>query len=271
MKKIIFPTDFSDLAANAMEYALSLAKAENCDLLVFHVYHLPIQVPTEMPGAGTAPEESTAAMENLKTQIGEMDFGDVNVRYNMVPGFAVDGVLATAEQEDADLIVMGTSGATGAGNWLLGSIAEEVIEKSPIPVLSIPSDAKFRPIDRIMYAADVREEDFSVIKQLKGLVQHLNAELDIVHVQTKNHQVSDEEFERFQYQVCLDFDYGGLRFDIFEADDVLDGIESWVKEKNIDVLAMLTHKRNFFQKIFDRSLTRRMAFHGHIPLLAFKG
>ncbi len=270
MKKILFPTDFSPCAEGALDFALALAKAGRASLSVCHIYHSLVSAMPELEMQMEPDQETKMSMEKLKARIGRHRMPADQLRFEFLPGFAVDGILLATETEKADLVVMGTRGASGSGNWLLGSITGEVIDKATMPVLCIPEGCKYSGIKKIMYAADARSEDFAAISQLKELVRKFGARLEIVHVQTPQQMISDDGFEKFQTDVCKGFNYDQLHFELIESDSVANGIASWARQHKPDLLAILQHKRNFLRKIFDPSLTKKIALHFNIPLLAFK-
>jgi nucleotide-binding universal stress UspA family protein len=140
-KKILFATDFSEGSDYAFEYALSLAKKCEAKLLVVHA----INEPVDLSGF-YVPHIS---FDKLEEEIEEgarkmMDkfctshiIGFDDYESFIVPGIAYEEIIKTAQEQEADLIVMGTHGRAGLDHVLFGSTAEKVVRKSPIPVMTI--------------------------------------------------------------------------------------------------------------------------------------
>ncbi|MGB5360360.1 MAG: universal stress protein, partial [Eudoraea sp.] len=141
MKKIILPTDFSYNAYNAISYAMNLLKNEEATFYLLNTYtpaiyqteyllHSPGQI-----GLGDIYQsESINQLEELKKQL-EKEFK--NPKHIIIPHSAfnilVDEVSAMVASEEADLVIMGTQGATGAKEIFLGTHTVHVIKKATCP------------------------------------------------------------------------------------------------------------------------------------------
>lgn len=283
MKKILFPTDFSENAQNAYTYALHLAEKLNANITTLHAY-IPIEVPANVMahtvGELTKMQEmeewenyGKAAKEMHEKAVTEQ-LEQVEVNHRMEEGSAVEVVLRTSIEEEADLIVMGTKGASGLLGSLIGSNTALVIEEAPVPVLAIPHNVAYRPIQKIAIATDFYKLQQDAIAKAIEYAELFNAELHCIHVDVAHNPLISERMAK----LCSDFaDTPKLSFEVLDVEDskgnvedVLETIDKYVKEKNVDMLVMQTHKRTFFQKLFSVSYTKKMAFHTDIPLLTFK-
>lgn len=140
MKTIIFPTDFSHTGDAALQLATSLARDSGARLLIVHVEEPPIAY-----GGGEMyyglPEPDP---EQLKTMLANVRPSDPAVPYEhrLVTGEPAHALTELAEEENADLIVLGTHGRTGLFRLLMGSVAEAVVRRAPCPVLSFKQPAE---------------------------------------------------------------------------------------------------------------------------------
>ena len=134
-KKILFATDFSPASETALQYATSLARDSGATLLIAHVEELP------MPYAGGEMYFAQPEYPNpeIRRMLDDVVPTDKNVRYEhrLVMGSAADDIVRIAEEEEADLIVIGTHGRTGLKRVLMGSVAECVMRLAKCPVLTI--------------------------------------------------------------------------------------------------------------------------------------
>lgn len=140
-KTVLYATDFSESSDYAFEYALSLAKKFNSRLLLVHV----INEPVDLRGFYVPHISFDKLEEEIKEGANKMmekfcrkhlpDYD--NYETFILPGIPYDEIIKKAEDENADLIVMGTHGRTGLDHVLFGSTAEKVVRKSPVPVMSI--------------------------------------------------------------------------------------------------------------------------------------
>jgi universal stress protein A len=133
-KLMIFPTDFSHCGDAALRLATSLARDTGAKLLIVHVEEPPVAY-----GGGEMyyglPEPAT---EDLREMLAKVVPPDPNIPYEhrLITGDPSSAIATLAEEEKADLIVMGTHGRTGLTRLLMGSVAEAVVRRSPCPVLT---------------------------------------------------------------------------------------------------------------------------------------
>ncbi len=146
LNKILFPTDFSSASEQAFDTAQRLARDSKSRLLIVHVA-APTQVPTP-PGAVVPPhamanvalpEHAEQTMEQVREELGKTvpDDGDIRYEHRLLVGVPGLEIPRLANEEKADLIVMGTHGRTGLTRLLMGSVAEAVVRRAPCPVLTL--------------------------------------------------------------------------------------------------------------------------------------
>lgn len=142
-QKLLYPTDFSDLANYASEYARSLAEVFGAELHVLHVVDEAYQYwtamgPHSLP-VGPPPEELIANARQHMTAWKDDLFAGASfpVVTEVVGGRPFMEIIRYAREKSIDLIVIGTHGRTGLSHMLLGSVAERVVRKAPCPVLSV--------------------------------------------------------------------------------------------------------------------------------------
>ncbi len=140
IRKILFPTDFSEHSQAAFEVACALARDYRAELLVVHV-HRPPQVFAPDGIALAVPEEPL----DLRAKLAQVRPADsqVKVEHHLAEGDPTTEILNIAQSRGSDLIVMGTHGSTGLSRLLMGSVAESVLRKAPCPVLTVRNPVKF--------------------------------------------------------------------------------------------------------------------------------
>jgi nucleotide-binding universal stress UspA family protein len=273
MRQIIVPTDFSENASNAIDYALNLAKVYHSSLTIYHACQLPTSS-IHRPAPSFIEQEKQTIIKETRQKLKAIchkyrEYGVIcNTEMSISPVF--DGIIDASEKTGADLIVMGTKGSSGLSRWLFGSQTADVIQNSLIPVLAIPGQAKYRPVNKIVFATDYRDSDFDFIRKLVKLAARFGSELHILHVQTEEGEFRSEAlFEYFRNRVKSVFDYGKIHFHLAEKENVVAAINSFATGCEAEMISMATSRRNLFERIFSRSMTREMAYITKIPLLAF--
>ncbi|MBI1831092.1 MAG: universal stress protein [Planctomycetes bacterium] len=134
-KTIVFATDFSPASKVAFEVAGALARDYHARIIAVHVVE-PVAVGFSEAGAYVGPEEDKGeAMKRLQAH--RAPSPRVTIEYRMLEGDPATVIAETAEETDADLVVMGTSGRTGLTRFVMGSVAEDVLRRAPCPVLTV--------------------------------------------------------------------------------------------------------------------------------------
>lgn len=141
-RKILFPTDFSTLSDAALEHATTLARESGATLLIVHV-----EEPPAAYGMGEMyygiPDPDDEALREMLHAVVPTD-SQVAYEHRLLIGHPADEIVALAEKEGVDLIVMGTHGRTGLTRLVMGSVAELVVRRSTCPVFTFkaPQHAK---------------------------------------------------------------------------------------------------------------------------------
>lgn len=194
IRRILFPTDFTPCADAALGWALLLAEEHGAELHMLHALVLHGADPRH-PGHDFrgAEEEvrrrvAAAAAERLEATAGEHASREVTITTAQRRGIAAAPViLDAAEDEDVDLIAMGTHGR-GLSRLLLGSVAAEVVRLAECPVLTVRGpgrDEEVRPAgapDRILVPVDFSEHAATALRYGLGLAETYGAELHVLHV-----------------------------------------------------------------------------------------
>ena len=273
MNTIFVPIDFSAASDWGFYYAYNLAQQLGCKLVVGHLYRPPYienTMPTDVI-RGILLQRENEVMEHLRANahppIAQKE--TVNIEYVLSSGADAD-IVELANQHKADLIVMGTHGADGSWDKVWGTNTSKVIQTSKCPVLAVPGGAEYNGIKHIAYATDYDGADINNLVQLSLLATALQAQLHCIHIQNVNEEMDKERQQLFQQLFQEKFPDGSVTFSIRSSTSVEDGLETFLRINHIDVLAMLTHKRGFWEKLLgNRSVTRQMALRSKAPLLAF--
>lgn len=270
IKYIIVPTDFSENAEKACNYAYNLAAKLNAEIILLNaIFILPaspdspsyiLQEETEVLRSATT-EKLKAQVEKYKTL-----FPTVNTHVQISITTVALACKETSEKYNNSIIVMGTKGAGGIKKILLGSNTADVAENSKVPVLAIPESANTYLPSRIMIASDYYDQDITVSKEVIDLAKKLDATVYFVHI-AEGEDFEKEILELFEKKIREKNNYQKLHFDLAFGTDILEGIESYAKTNNIDLVISIKRKRNFFEKFFSKSFTKEMLFHTHIPVL----
>jgi nucleotide-binding universal stress UspA family protein len=273
MKRILFPTDFSETSKNAFVYAMNLSSSLNAELIVLHVYDLPNLNVGRMANTMQEVYDSIELenFENLKDEIPvlrkiaeEHGFNDLKISTILKKGDLVWAIRDTVRNEKIDFLIMGTKGATGLKEVFLGSNTGAVITETEVAVFGIPEAAKFRPIKNIVFTTRFRMKDVKALKKVKEIAHHLGANIHCLYVKTDKSDVKEVVLEDWK----LLFSKDNITFHVIESNHVQKSILDFSNSHDVDMLALLNHKRGFFEELFKQSMTQQLAYHTQVPLLA---
>lgn len=273
MKKILFPTDFSEVANNAFIHALEFAKIVNGELVLLHTFDLPIIDNQFIPDNYYKIFDSLqlAQFDMFKEEIPKLrelaqkrNLEHIKLSHKLMDGDLIYNIKNAVKEENIDFIVMGTSGATGWESFFVGSNTGTVVTTVDVPVLSVPIEAKFAKIETIGFTTRFREKDKVALRQVLKIAKKTNAIVKCLYVKTNNSDVSEASISQWKNE----FENEPVKFSVVTSDAVKETILDFVSHKNIDILAMITHKRNFFSELFNPSLTQKLSNISSVPVLA---
>ena len=269
-KTILVPIDFSDCAINALKYAISIAKREQAELLLVHAFSIPV-THGEMGASGLVKglthgiddqvEESFTDLKVRVPELGQVKY-DTITKHNSVSE-AVQTLCAAA---DIDMVIMGTKGAHGIEEAIIGTNTYAVVKEVHCPVLVVPQNVTFSELESIALASDYQKIDENLLEPLLTFSRLFGADIHIVHINDepvldKLEAAEAKKFERYFHKV-------NHHYHLIVNRDIEAGLTSYVKEHNIGMIAMVPRKHSLFDKIFKGPETRKMVYHTEIPMLA---
>jgi nucleotide-binding universal stress UspA family protein len=273
MKLIVVPTDFSPLADNALKYGMDLATAMGSSLMIVHIYQIPISY-SEVPLITISLEEIKKASEErlaeLKHNIETITSGKLVVYAESRLGDVGDEIQKLTKTLQPFAVVMGSRGVTGAGKFFLGSNSLSVINSTATPVIVVPPGGKFSPYKKIGLTTDFKDVvDKTPVVPVRALVNFFNAELHVLHVDYKQRNFNPGVPEQ---TLNLDMLLSGMHptYDYIENKNVNEGINDFAEKNNIDLIITLPQKHSFLESLFEKSLTRELLHHTHIPVMCIR-
>lgn len=262
MEKILVPIDFSPASRNASEYAASLAKVFNAEMRLLHVFMEPTAViegsTVAWSGTGNELQEKNDSLVQNEINFLRENYS-VNIGGYARVGFKTDKISDVINEIQADLVVMGP-----------GNTALSTIRKVSTPILLVPESASFVPIKHVVFACDFNEvNDVSCFNPLLEFVDRLGAMLLVLHVKRNNNEMlAVEEPGMLQLQNVLSkitFWYKEV-----QADSVENGIENFIESHPAELLVMVAHTHNVFERIFGTVHTSSMSYETNLPLLVLE-
>lgn len=261
MKTILFPTDFSKNAANALNFAVEIAGLLSARLVLLYTIRSLADRDTFITKDTF---DSEAQAEKALMKLSQDISTKVPCEYMIRKGAITDEIAAEAKKQQIDLVIMGTKGAGDVPDSLalLNSKTADLISESVCPVLAIPSGFKYRPIKKIVLAVDTDDVEESILQPFLELVAVLKAEVVLLTIVSEKEPVTANPQGIQRLLHALPYTAHSLT-----DPDVVEGIQSFISDHKPDLLTMIDRKRNFLQSLFNDNLAQKLSLHTRIPLL----
>jgi nucleotide-binding universal stress UspA family protein len=266
MKKILVPCDFSKPAINAYRIAVDIARQSKGIVHLFHVMEVPVLHDTLlMPVLNFEEPFLKELHENAQTRFKKITEKytpeGVKVIFNVRFGAVSRMIREYIKNEDIDLVVMGSHGASGFREVFIGSNAERMVRHSPVPVL-IVKDYNKGPIRNIVFPNTLDTENHQdLVAKVKALQNFFKARLHMVWVNTPVNFTSDFETHERMEAFAKQFTLKDYTINVFNDTDEERGILRFSNLVKGDLIAMGTHARMGISHLVNGSLAEDVVNH----------
>jgi nucleotide-binding universal stress UspA family protein len=178
----------------------------------------------------------------------------------------VDEIVETSENENADMVIMGTQGATGAKEILIGTNTVHVIKKACCPVIAIPPNFKYETPKEILFPTDLgidyQEEQ---LRALAFLAKQHVSRIDVLHIST-GYDLSEEQLKN---KAKLEGIFGRIAhlFHEMPNQEVITAINNFQQKNKVNLLVMIQNRHTFFERLFLEPVIKKLGFHVTIPFM----
>jgi len=279
MKQLLVPIDYSTYADNAVHYAIQIARTIKADLHLCHAMVIPEL--NQAAGLTVWPLETystikQAADERLSDYVGQLK-EENNTNDPYFPTLTFSNEIGTVKQiinqlvsdKKIDLVIMGMAGAGKLDRFFLGSNSRNIIEEPPVPILLIPKDSDYLPINKIAFATDLTKSDLNAIQSIARLFSTYHPEILLSHVSPKASDFHDPTTHANQFlnHVTCNINYSKIYYRHIQNDNIEKGLQWLTHNAQIDILSMIHRPAGIFSSIFNGSHTQKLARIVHLPLL----
>ena len=273
MKTIVCPVDFSPCSESAAVYGARLAAGFNSLFILVHVYKSALGYPDEplhaIPVIDEVIQRSVEEeLEKLKAMLLKEN-KNLRIGIRIKEGNVPEEIRLLAEKEDADLVVMGAKGNGNAAGVLASSTLLHFIPKAHCPVLCIPENQDYKGIRKIVFATDLKEDNIHAALNIVAFAKHFDAEIIFLFVDSQYLVHTDESIAEMTRKIRSKVRFPKMSGYVVKSTGIQEGIDYFLKKQPADLLVMVTHERRFPQSLAKKGLTKKMARHLSIPLIAF--
>jgi nucleotide-binding universal stress UspA family protein len=279
MKTILVLTDFSINANYVGQYALRFAQQIGANILLCNIYQSPVgdEVgdraswplrPCEENSDNDLGEQVAQLKSRLDAEVSGDGFRPEISQYG-VEGRLSDMVNQLAESHDLLMAVISAHSASKISEYFNTDHCWEVIDNAAIPVLVIPYQVRFKPFRIIAFGTAMNHSDLNILESLAGLASYSNAEIVVTNI-TPEKKLGNNVKEFFN-QIPGKINYPHIVYHSIVGNNTVTSLQEFCTHIDIDLLAMVHQKDNFFELLFGGSITRKMAKKSNKPILIFPG
>src|SRR5690606_36379125 len=270
MKKILVPCDFSAPSVSAYRVALDIANISGGEIHLVNVIELPVLHDTVLMPVLSFEE---ALLQELKEKA-EKQFEKLRKKYagdfdhivsSVLYGNISIMLLQYIEEHDIDLVVMGTKGATGVREALIGSNAEKIVRRSPVPVLTVKKYQPASEIKNIVFPTSLQEDHPDLVSKIKALQKFFDATLHVVHITTPTNLTPDGVTSKRLNDFVKKHGLRDVTTNIYNDRYEEAGIINFAHSIDAELIAMGTHGRKGLAHILSGSLTEDVVNHVDCP------
>lgn len=268
---ILCPVDFSQTSAVALRFAASLAAGTQAGLTLMHAHSWeapPYFTESQLAGLSQQFKDSMRDADQALGEFAARECSGCAATRVIVDSTPVEGILKTARETGADLLVMGTHGRSGFNRFLLGSVAERILRESTIPIATVRSPAgtlaEPRPIQRILCPVNDSPAARHSLQVAAHLASTIHAELTVLHV-VEGHQSGKRP------EICAWLPEGERQSckvqEIVESGDAAERILDTALKSSADLLVIGAQHRRFADATVMGTTTVRVVRHSPMPVL----
>jgi nucleotide-binding universal stress UspA family protein len=275
MKKILVPCDFSEQAINAFRFAQDIALQSKGEVHLVNVIELPVMHDTVLMPVLTfeeallkeLQEKAEKQFNKIKSKHGS---DDVKLKSRVLFGATSRMILDYVESEKIDLIVMGTHGASGVREYLIGSNAEKIVRRSPVPVLAVKKYVKASAIKDIVFPNTLETEtQEDLVMKVKALQNFFKAKLHIVWINSPTNFTRDTITRKRLNDFAKRFMIKDFTIHIYNDPFEETGIINFTHEMKGDLIAMGTRGRKGLAHILSGSVAEDVVNHVDCPIWTY--
>lgn len=272
MKRILVPTDFSKQAENALKIAVQMAKTYGSEIFVLHSMETPLHLATSSD-SGSLPE----SLYFIK--LAERRFSDLrNEAYldGIVLNEAIgrneiyEDIDETCKKNKINLIIMGSSGASGFKEMFVGSNTEKVVRTSEIPVLVIKNDDPKFDVKDFVFASDFSKSGQGAFKKAQKFAKKIGAKTHLLLVNTPANFKTSRQAYTLMENFVKGMDIENYTLNIYNDVSVEKGILNFATHIKAQLIGMGTHGRKGISHFFNGSISEDLVNHANMPIITFK-
>lgn len=272
MKRILVPTDFSPQAELALKVAVQIAQKQESEIYLLHSLDMPSQI-RGVQNNSSMPESIyfiKLAEQNFEELFKKEYLKPIEIHEAIGHDEIYNDINATVAENDIDLIVMGSHGASGFKEMFIGSNTEKVVRTSSIPVLVIKNDDPSFKIANFVFATDFSDEGRKAFDNAQKFAKTMDAKMHLLYVNTPSGFKTTPEAIAMMEDFVKGMGAENYTLNVYNDISVEKGVLGYAKDNNADIIGMSTHGRKGIAHFFNGSISEDLVNHAQMPVITFK-
>lgn len=274
MKNILVPCDFSATSTEALQFAIDIALRTNGEIVVLHALSLPVLYDPSIAGGtpvGIDPGFLVAMEKDVVRRFEKIKsiapYAVSRISLEIMKTDVLTAVKETIARRPVDLVVMGTTGASGIKEIFIGSNAEKIVRHSPVPVFVVRTASTVTSIKKILLPTVLALDQTSFINKVKELQEFFQASLEVLYVNTPGFFMRDADARDALQEFATHYKLNNYALHFRNYRNEEEGILDFSRE--VDLIAMATHARKGLDHLFIGSITENIVNHIQCPVWTY--
>jgi len=273
MKTILVPTDFSEHALFALKVAASIAKRTKSKIQLIHAGNVPA-TPDSFQSFhyyDRFHQELKARAEEQITELAQLDFlKGIEIEKHLVSDHLIWEIKNGKWFKSADLIVIGSHGASGFSKSFIGSNTEKIVRLADSPVLTIKNEIDDFNCKTMVFASDFLEESYRSFEKIKYFADLYKVHINLLKVITPKSFELTPVSQKLIKDFVDKFDLKKYSVNIYNCPSIESGIIGFSDEVDTNLIAIETHGRTGFAHLVNGSLAEDIVKQETKPVLSIK-
>ena len=272
MKNILVPTNFTENCQKAAELAIELAKLYNSEIHFLYYIKTPVDwVKLDKLKEERYPE-TLKQIGSAKANLRELERSAENqgLKCRTFLQYDVDdkSILDHSGHFQHDFIITGSSGTKGVIREISGSNVEDIVRKAKVPVIVVKDEEIKFPFKSIVFVSNFEEDVTNAFKQVISIAKKCSAKIHLLQINTKTDFNSIESSLTNIDSLLKKFpDFENYSKAVYNEDSVEIGINTFIKQQPVDLIAMVTHGKTGFLSLFSKSIAEGVTNHSNLPVM----
>ncbi|MFT4533485.1 MAG: nucleotide-binding universal stress UspA family protein [Saprospiraceae bacterium] len=274
--KILVPVDFFETSFAAFKYAASLANVVGGEIILLHIINgmMNIDETFAHDPSGKIEQISNERLKSFVQNFPKIKGVKIeDVKITKIAIFGIPGIAVSdyAEENDIDLIVMGTRDKHGVFDRLLGSVSITTIKEAKCPVILIHESTKWRKPNKILFTLDKDSDLEAPLEQFVKFNKKLHAHTDFLHIDIKSKDDIQEQKEKIISRLFKD-EKVNFSFEVkrLTGNSLKSSLSNYCMFESIDLITMVHRKKGVLEQIFSKSKSVEIGTSLFLPVLIFK-